>query len=198
MRDACPEYERELAGGRPVIGVDEVGRGPLAGPVVAAAAYLETPIKGLRDSKKLTEKRREALAHQLSRTAVIAMAGVSASLIDRLGIGAATRLAMARAVAKLPALEGALVLVDGNQPIEAEGYDVLCEVKADATCPSVSAAAIAAKVARDRAMGRLAIRFPEYQWHTNKGYGSAAHREAILRCGPTGHHRQSFLTKILS
>lgn len=198
--DACPAYERELTGGRVVIGVDEVGRGPLAGPVVAAAAVLPTGLRiaGLKDSKKLAAKRRDALTETLLEQAQVALGAASARVIDELGIERATHLAMQRAVAQVAARPDALVLVDGNRAPDFGGRDVLTEVKADASCPSVSAAAVIAKVTRDLAMVRLAQRYGAYGWHTNKGYGSAAHREAIVAIGVTEHHRRSFLTKILA
>lgn len=200
MKDACAHYEAERAGGRPVIGVDEVGRGPLAGPVVAAAAYLPDPaaIAGLRDSKALSEKRREALTKLILAEARVSISGVPASAIDAMGIERATQLAMIGAVAGLLAPDQAVVLVDGNRAPTFGGRDVIAEVKADATCPSVSAAAIVAKTLRDRGMIKLAQRYGGYSWHTNKGYGSAAHRAAILSQGVTPHHRRSFLTKILA
>ncbi|MEM1379284.1 MAG: ribonuclease HII [Pseudomonadota bacterium] len=199
MADADPAYERELCNGRPVIGVDEVGRGPLAGPVVAGAAYLPDPtsIPGLRDSKALTEKRRLALTDLIHANAEIAIAAASAATIDAIGIEKATHAAMRLAVAALRAPNDAVILVDGNRAPKFPIRAVMTEVKADATCPSVSAAAIAAKTARDRMMEQLAVRFPQFGWHTNKGYGSAAHRSAILEHGPTRFHRHSFLTKIL-
>ena len=198
MRIPCPDYEASLAHGAVVIGVDEVGRGPLAGPVMAAAAVLRAPIEGLRDSKALSEKKRNALTDQILSEANVGLGAVSAEGIDALGIEQATRLAMQRAVETLNYQGEAIVLVDGNRaPVFGERR-VITEVKADASCPSVSAAAIIAKVTRDRAMIRLAARYGAYHWHTNKGYGSKAHREAIVSQGVTRHHRQSFLTKILS
>lgn len=198
MREPCPHYERDLARGRPVIGVDEVGRGPLAGPVVAAAAYLPSGhgIEGLRDSKALTEKRREKLAPIILSEARIALGAVSAAEIDSLGIEPATKLAMRRAVDALGPIEGAVAIVDGNRPPDFGPLDVITEIKADASCPSVSAAAVVAKVTRDRAMIRLGQRYEAYGWHTNKGYGSAAHRAAIVEQGVTAHHRRSFLKNI--
>lgn len=199
MKFACPHYEREIARGRAVIGVDEVGRGPLAGPVVAAAAFLPDTqaIEGLRDSKTLTEKRRNALTIEILGKAVVALGGVSAAGIDRLGIGPATKLAMQRAVAALVAPDEAIVLIDGNQAPFFEGREVMTEVKADGSCPSVAAAAIVAKVTRDRAMARLCARYEAYGWSSNKGYGSAQHRAAILTEGVSPHHRRSFLGRIL-
>jgi len=199
MADACPQYERELCSGRAVIGVDEVGRGPLAGPVVAAAAYFTDPsaVRGLRDSKALTEKRRLALNAEILRTAKVAYGSVSATGIDELGIEQATRLAMQQAVATLHAPDDALVLVDGNRAPPFGKRDVLTEVKADGSCPSVAAAAIVAKTVRDIAMTSLGTTFDQYGWPSNKGYGSAQHRQAILDVGVSPHHRRSFLSKLL-
>ncbi|NNU15124.1 ribonuclease HII [Parvularcula sp. ZS-1/3] len=200
MDHPCPDYERKLSQGRPVIGIDEVGRGPLAGPVVAAAAYLgDAQIEGLRDSKKLSEKKREALAPIILREAKVGIGRVSADEIDSLGIEPATKLAMRRAVEALGPLEGIdapLAIVDGNRPPDLGALDVLTEVKADTSCPSVSAASIVAKVERDREMKELAQTFDAYGWHTNKGYGSKAHRDAIVEAGVTPHHRRSFLRNI--
>ncbi|MEE4209192.1 MAG: ribonuclease HII, partial [Parvularcula sp.] len=182
-----------------VIGVDEVGRGPLAGPVVSAAVYFPkgVPDLGLKDSKALTAKARERISAELIRTARFSVKGVSAVLIDRIGIEKATGLAMRRAVATLDAPRDAVLLVDGNRAPDF-GRETILEVKADVSCPSVSAAAILAKVLRDKAMVRLAARYGDYHWHTNKGYGSKAHRDAILTRGITAHHRRSFLNKILA
>ncbi|MEM7739836.1 MAG: ribonuclease HII [Pseudomonadota bacterium] len=198
MRIPCPDYEASLTQGSMVIGVDEVGRGPLAGPVLAAAAVLRRPIEGLRDSKALSEKKRVRLTDQIVAEALIGLGAVSAQGIDGLGIEKATHLAMQRAVDALSLTDAAVVLVDGNRAPSFAGRQVITEVKADASCPSVAAASIVAKVTRDRAMMRLAERYGAYHWHTNKGYGSKAHREAILAQGVTPHHRHSFLTKILS
>ncbi|MEM0930619.1 MAG: ribonuclease HII [Pseudomonadota bacterium] len=198
MRIPCPDYEKSITGGALVIGVDEVGRGPLAGPVVAAAAVLEKPIDGLRDSKALSEKRRNIVIDDILAGARIGVGAVTARGIDQLGIERATHLAMQRAVDMLNFDGEAIVLVDGNRAPPFGDRRVVTEVKADASCPSVSAASIVAKVTRDRAMIRLAARHSAYHWHTNKGYGSRAHRDAILSEGVTRHHRHSFLTKILS
>nr|WP_255696984.1 ribonuclease HII [Sandaracinobacteroides sayramensis] len=175
-----------------VFGVDEVGRGPLAGPVVAAAACLfsDSVPAGLGDSKKVPEKRREAIAAGLRHVAV---AEASVAEIDELNILRASHLAMARAVAALAAELGApsMVLVDGNL-LPGLAFPARAIVKGDATVACIAAAAIAAKVARDRQMRALDRAFPGYGWASNKGYGSAAHLEALQRLGPTPHHRRSF------
>ncbi len=175
-----------------VFGVDEVGRGPLAGPVVAAAACLfpDSVPDGLGDSKTVPEKRREAIAAAL-RHVVIAEASVAE--IDELNILRASHLAMARAVRALAGKLGppAMVLVDGNLLPGLE-FPARAIVKGDASVACIAAAAIAAKVARDRQMRRLDLAFPGYGWASNKGYGSAAHLAALKLLGPTEHHRRSF------
>jgi ribonuclease HII len=185
--------EGEFAG--PVFGVDEVGRGPLAGPVLAAAVRLTARAvpDGLGDSKALGEAAREAAAERLRACAGFAIAAASVAEIDRLNIRRATHLAMARAVAALAARHGppAIVLVDGNDPPR-----LSCAVEAlvggDARVASIAAASILAKVARDRLMARLAPAWPGYGWEHNRGYGTAAHVEALDRLGPSPHHRHSF------
>jgi len=176
-----------------VAGIDEVGRGPLAGPVTAAAVILDpTRIPaGLRDSKALTPARRAVLAAALAGCAEVSVAHASVAEIDRLNIVEATNLAMRRAVAGLPIPPDHL-LVDGNRlpgglPCAAEAV-----VKGDARCLSIAAASIAAKVARDRIMVDLAQQFPGYGWETNAGYGSKAHLAALVTLGVTPHHRRSF------
>lgn len=201
MADADPLYEGSLAKGLPVVGIDEVGRGPLAGPVVAAAAFLpaDAAITGLRDSKKLSEKRRIALTQLLRERARIAFGAVSAAKIDMIGIEEATKTAMRLAAARLlsDVPSSAIIIVDGNRAPDFGQRTTIAEIKADGSCPSVAAASIAAKTLRDRYMIHLAARFDGYHWHTNKGYGSAAHREAIAALGPTKFHRRSFLRGIL-
>ena len=180
-----------------VAGVDEAGRGPLAGPVVAAAVILDDlhPIAGLADSKKLTAARREALFDEIrARALCFSIAEASVEEIDRLNILQATLLAMRRAVLGLR-LKPKMVLVDGNRlptlDIPAEAI-----VKGDALVPAISAASILAKVMRDRMMRAYAEEYPEYGFDKHKGYGTAAHTEAILRYGPCPLHRRSFLKKL--
>ncbi|MEM9169508.1 MAG: ribonuclease HII [Pseudomonadota bacterium] len=175
-----------------VAGVDEAGRGPWAGPVVAAAVVLNphcTPA-GLRDSKTLTENRRRALAAALWKTARIGVGVAGVDEIDRLNIARATLLAMTRAVAGLPTPPHACI-VDGvlKPRLPCPAYTV---VKGDAKSLSIAAASIIAKTTRDRMMRELAREFPEYAWERNKGYGAPAHREALERFGVTPHHRRSF------
>jgi ribonuclease HII len=188
----------ELAAGGRVAGVDEAGRGPLAGPVVAAAVILwpDTPSElaaMLDDSKKLTAGQRLAAFLALrASTAEIAIGAASVTEILRLNILHASMLAMRRAVARLRVAPD-LVLVDGNYPPQLS-CPVRCVIDGDALCLSIAAASIAAKVVRDRAMARLAVRFPGYGWEANAGYATPLHREALHRLGPTRHHREAFGT----
>lgn len=192
MPRALPTYDREAAHGGIVAGVDEVGRGPLAGPVVAAAVILD-PARipaGLADSKALTAARRESLAAELWGCARIGLGAASVCEIDRINILQATYLAMTRAVAAL-GVAPELVLVDGNRcpPWTWPSQTV---IKGDAHCLSIAAASIVAKVCRDRLMARLDARHPGFGWAQNAGYGTEAHRIALDRLGPTPHHRMSF------
>src|SRR6201989_1949388 len=193
-----PSLDMELAAGGRVAGVDEAGRGPLAGPVVAAAVVLplETPVTLLDlldDSKKLTEARRlMALAALRDARIEFGIGAASVSEIASLNILHASMLAMRRAVARLTALPD-LALVDGNYPPNL-GCAVQCVVGGDGLCLSIAAASIVAKVVRDRAMARLATRFPGYGWETNAGYATVMHREALGRLGATRHHRDAFGT----
>ncbi len=176
-----------------IAGVDEAGRGPLAGPVVAAAVILDdmSPIAGLADSKKLTERRRERLYDEIRAKALCCSVGqASVEEIDRLNILHATMLAMQRAVQGLR-LKPTKVLVDGNR---LPALDVLAEavVGGDALVPAISAASIVAKVTRDRLLQALHQRHPEYGFDRHKGYGTAEHLAALRRLGPLPEHRRSF------
>ena len=176
-----------------VAGVDEAGRGPLAGPVVAAAVILDElhPIKGLADSKVLTSRRREKLFDEIRAKALCcSIAEASVEEIDRLNILQATLLAMKRAVEGLR-LKPRLVLVDGNRlPL----LDVRAQaiVKGDALVPAISAASILAKVHRDRWCAELDVQFPLYGFAQHKGYGTAAHLAALRAHGACAQHRRSF------
>ncbi|MQA90597.1 MAG: ribonuclease HII [Gemmatimonas sp.] len=196
LRDRLLYYERGhwSRGVEAVAGVDEVGRGPLAGPVVAAAVILppECMIRGADDSKKLTAIQREELAEVIAQQALCVRIGAASAIeIDRINILRATGLAMQRAVAKLhPAAQH--ILVDGLPMVELGLERQTAIVDGDENVHSIACASIIAKVCRDRLMCRLAVRYPEYGWEHNKGYATADHREAILRYGPTPHHRRSF------
>lgn len=174
-------------------GVDEAGRGPLAGPVVAAAVILDErmPIKGLADSKQLTPLRRERLYDEIRAKALCcSVAQASVEEIDQLNILQATMLAMRRAVVGLR-LKPAKVLVDGNR---LPSLDVLAEaiVSGDALVPSISAASILAKVTRDRLLCELHLQHPEYGFDRHKGYGTAEHMQALRVHGALAVHRRSF------
>lgn len=194
--------ERSLwrGGALRVAGVDEVGRGPLAGPVVAAAVILPRTasgapcragwIRALDDSKVLTARQRERLAAVIRSECEWNLAAVSPQVIDQVNILQATRLAMRRAVAGLPARPDALI-IDGNE-VAGSGLPERSVVHADARCVSVAAASIIAKVARDAMMEELDLVFPGYGFAGHKGYATDVHRMAITRLGPTTVHRLSF------
>ena len=192
--------ERSLAaqGFLRVAGVDEVGRGPLAGPVVCAAVILpleeEKRIIGIDDSKKLSAKKREALAEQIRAAArAYAIAEVDAATIDEINILQATRLCMKRAVDMLvPAAD--MVLTDGNMTLDI-ALPQRSIVKGDALVCSIGAASILAKVYRDALMAEYAKLYPEYAFERNAGYGTQAHIQAIREVGACPIHRRSFITK---
>ena len=176
-----------------IAGVDEVGRGPLAGPVTAAAVILDPARvpEGLADSKQLTEKRRNALYDEIFAVATVSIAHASVEEIDQINILRASHLAMERAVAGL-ACQPDHLLIDGN--MIPRGLTVSAEaiVKGDAQSLSIAAASIVAKVCRDRLMVDLAQQHPGYGWEKNAGYPSPAHKEALRNLGVTPHHRRSF------
>jgi ribonuclease HII len=194
-----PNFALEKKLGGRVAGVDEVGRGPLAGPVVAAAVVFPGGVprklaRLLDDSKKLTPEERETAYAALvaSGLAEIAVGAASVSEIARINILRASLLAMCRAVARLPSQPGH-ALVDGDRP-PALPCSVQCVVGGDGRSLSIAAASIVAKVLRDRAMARLDLRWPGYGWAENAGYATPFHRAALLRLGPTRHHRPTFGT----
>jgi ribonuclease HII len=191
-----PTFRRERAAIRrgvwPVAGCDEAGRGPLAGPVVAAAVILDPDRvpRGLDDSKKLSAAIREKLYDMICASAHVAVAFAPPSRIDRDNILRASLWALARAVAALP-LRPQLVLVDGRDRIAA-GCDCEAVVRGDAIVASIAAASIVAKVTRDRLMARLGEAHPGYGFERHMGYSVPEHFDALARLGPTVHHRRSF------
>ncbi len=194
-------YEKEAAqrGYRAVCGIDEAGRGPLAGPVFAAAVILplEMEIPGLNDSKKLTAKKREALFPLIQeKAAAWSVAFATEKEIDEINILQATYLAMRRACEGL-SLPADYALVDGNRmpPLSVRGETI---VKGDGLSANIAAASILAKVSRDRLMLELDSLYPEYQFAKHKGYGTALHMELLRKYGPCPIHRRSFLTKLLN
>ncbi|MGQ4537882.1 ribonuclease HII [Dermabacteraceae bacterium P7074] len=204
MAAVAPTLELERALGGRVIGLDEVGRGALAGPVAVGACLVDTELAqfpaGIRDSKLLTPKRRLALAEQIPQCAPCTVGMAEPGEIDELGITRALALAAKRALAGLgeEALRGVdAILLDGSHDwLSAYGGSLPAPVtvrpKADRDCLSVAAASVVAKVARDELMVTLAARHPHYAWESNKGYGSAVHRQAILEHGVSEQHRVSW------
>lgn len=186
--------ESALAGetGGLVCGVDEAGRGPLAGPVVAAAVIFTSGAlpAGIDDSKKLTGEAREALFGEITACAHVGVGVSECGEIDEINILQATMAAMARAVESLPEAPAA-ALVDGNRA-PALACPARTLVRGDSLSLSIAAASIIAKVTRDRLMAQLAGECPGYGWERNMGYGTAEHREALARLGITRHHRKSF------
>ena len=196
-------YEFDIEKGEHIIGVDEAGRGPLAGPVVAAAASLkeyDDMLQEINDSKKLTEKKREKLFDIIQEKFHIGVGIASVEEIDSMNILNATFLAMRRAIENLSekCSVDTLILVDGNFKIREFNGNQEPVIKGDAKSLSIAAASIIAKVTRDRIMIKESEKYPQYQFEKHKGYGTKAHREAILKHGPLDIHRKSFLTKILA
>lgn len=191
------EHQAQEQGFNVVCGVDEAGRGPLAGPVCAAAVILPDGlvIEGLDDSKKLTEKKRDALYDIICEEAIsYGIAFASVEEIEEMNILQATFLAMKRAVESLD-VKPDLALVDGNQKPNLE-IQARTLVKGDAKSPSIAAASILAKVTRDRLMTEIAEQYPEYEFPKHKGYGTKLHYEKIMEHGISPVHRRSFLKKI--
>ncbi len=190
-------FEQRLidGGAFKVAGVDEVGRGPLAGPVTAAAVILDISAMpdGLMDSKTLSPKRRDLLSEQIWALADVSVAHASVEEIDSINILQASHLAMCRAVAGLRATPDH-VLIDGNLVPKALDAPATAIVKGDARSVSIAAASIVAKVVRDRIMVDLAQQHPHYGWERNAGYPTKEHREGLKSHGVTPHHRRSFRT----
>lgn len=196
--DYTYEHDAYLRGYTAVCGIDEAGRGPLAGPVYAAAVWLPEGLvlDGLNDSKKLSEKKREALFPVILENAVSYGIGFATEReIDEINILQATFLAMRRAFDAMQK-RCDYALIDGNRmpPLPVPGETI---VKGDAKSPSVAAASILAKVSRDRVMLEYAKQYPEYQFEKHKGYGTKVHVEALYTYGPSPIHRKTFLKKIL-
>jgi ribonuclease HII len=180
-------------------GVDEAGRGPLAGPVVAAAVIFNnnTNIKDVNDSKQLTEKQREKLYDKIISSALAySVSLIESGVIDQVNILNATLRAMKQAVDDLK-IKPDIILVDGNRKFQSD-IPVITIVKGDAKSFSIAAASILAKVTRDRLMKELSADYPVYLWEQNKGYPTKQHREIIKTVGPSPLHRKSFLKKILT
>ena len=191
------ENEIYDSGLSPLCGVDEAGRGPLAGPVCAAAVILPrgAVIEGLNDSKKLSEKRREALYDEIvGRAIAFGIAFASVEEIEEKNILEATFLAMNRAIEKLSVVP-ALALIDGNRN-KGIALPSRCVIGGDGKCADIAAASILAKVTRDRYMLEMAEKYPQYGFERHKGYGTAAHYAAIREFGPSPIHRMSFLRKM--
>ena len=191
--DFTLEATAQARGATRIAGVDEVGRGPLAGPVVAAAVVLDPARlpEGLNDSKKLTAKRREAICAAIWDMAEVGVGQASVDEIDRINILRASHLAMERAVAALPAPPDHL-LIDGNMIPAGLTIPAEAVIKGDGRSVSIAAASIVAKIWRDRVMWDLAQQFPGYGWESNAGYPSKSHKEALRNLGVTPHHRRSF------
>ena len=180
-----------------LLGIDEVGRGPWAGPLVVGACVLREPIEGLTDSKKLTPKKREALAPIIHAKAFCGLGWVSAAELDKIGLSAALRKACREAVKQVQATHAEFngIIIDGTINFLSDtplGKFVTVKPKADLLVPEVSAASIIAKVARDHYMVELAERFPDYGFEKHVGYGTALHKAALEKYGPCEEHRQSF------
>lgn len=177
-----------------IVGVDEAGRGPLAGPVYAAAAVFDPSFEDelIDDSKKLTEKKREALFSLIKEKALAyGVASVSADEIDKYNIYEATKIAMRRAIEQI-GIDFDLIITDA-MPLKIEGKNVIAMIKGDAQCMNVAAASILAKVSRDHYMEELDKQYPEYGFAKHKGYGTKAHMEALEKYGPIEHvHRKSY------
>lgn len=175
-----------------MIGVDEVGRGAWAGPLLVCAARLTSPVEGLRDSKKLSARQREQLNSKILDAADIGYGWVSASDIDVLGLSASLKLATKQALEAICPADDEQIIIDGTVNFAPQYKSSITAVKADDSYPCVSAASIVAKVARDKYMKTLDDTFPEYKFGTHVGYGTRVHSEAIRMHGLCAEHRKSF------
>jgi ribonuclease HII len=186
------EYSNKM-----IIGVDEVGRGPLAGPVVAAAVYIPIENWGhpvwreVQDSKKLSSIRREILFSVIQSQCHFGIAEASVEEIDSLNILQATFLAMKRAIEKIN-IEAPYILIDGNRLPKTWSWEARAIIKGDTKSVSIAAASILAKVTRDKMMEKLGETYPHYGWSSNAGYGTSQHLEALENHGVTHHHRKTF------
>ncbi|MFX0545277.1 ribonuclease HII [Roseovarius sp. S1116L3] len=191
--DYSLEAHAQAAGARIIAGVDEVGRGPLAGPVTAAAVVLDATSvpEGLNDSKTLGAARRIALYDAIAASADVSIAHASVEEIEELNILRASHLAMERALAGLPR-RPCLALIDGNMVPRGLTIPARAVIRGDALSVSISAASIMAKICRDYVMRDLAQHYPGYGWETNAGYPSPQHKEALRNLGVTPHHRRTF------
>ena len=196
IRPSGPNFKFEenlfAAGAVRIAGVDEVGRGPLAGPVTAAAVILDPDNipEGLNDSKALSRKKRQALEPLIFASAEVSIAHATVEEIDEFNILRASHLAMERALARLGRVDHALI--DGNMIPRGLTTPATTIIKGDARSLSIAAASIVAKICRDRIMEELSHQYPGYQWETNAGYGSKSHIFALQNLGVTPHHRRSF------
>lgn len=188
-----PDLSLELSAGGIVAGVDEAGRGPWAGPVVAGAVILNYNLlpSGINDSKKLTANKREKIYDEILENAITGVGISTVEEIDSINILEATKLAMQRAVSMLARQDIGLVLIDGNKAPKLN-YKTQTVIGGDAKSLSIAAASIIAKVTRDRIMCELSQEYPEYGWEKNSGYGTKHHIEALKRHGVTQHHRRSY------
>jgi ribonuclease HII len=189
-----PDFSiEETFQGKIVAGVDEVGRGPWAGPVVACAAVLNPSLVpfGLNDSKKISKRKREDIYSELIETCDFGIGIVNESVIDQVNILEASKYAMKSAIFDL-FRKPDIILVDGNQAIDVDGIECRTVVKGDSISSSIAAASIIAKVIRDNIMEDLDAEFPQYNWKKNQGYGTKEHLKALDAHGPSKHHRKSF------
>ena len=196
------EFDKKY--GKIIVGVDEAGRGPLAGPVVSGAVIIPeyfSELDDINDSKKLSEKKREELFEAILKRCIVGIGIASAKEIDEINILNATFLSMRRAIREIRSQSSGIsyeiTLVDGNHKIRGYHGHQECVIKGDGKSLSIAAASIVAKVTRDRIMTEIGKEYPLYQFEKHKGYGTKLHREILLEVGPCKYHRRSFLTKIL-